>query len=68
MDKLDALAAHANVDLDACSEAARDGSQASIVSAYALVAIASQQAYSNAVAAARFYMEQELWTIRGEHK
>lgn len=59
MGKLDALAAQANVDLQVASE--RSEGQSDYGIGLALIAIASQLAYGNAVAAATFYMQNTLW-------
>lgn len=60
MGKLDALAAQANVDLERASKAAENPHDLAMPGA-ALLAIASQLAYGNAVAAATFYMQNTLW-------
>lgn len=56
-DELDALAEQANSNLKVMMDRANAGGQPGMVIEGALVAIASQLAYGNAVAAANFYMD-----------
>lgn len=60
MDRLDGLAEQANTDLKRASAASANPHDLAMPGA-ALMAIASQLAYGNAVAAATFYMAQKLW-------
>jgi hypothetical protein len=60
IDKLDELAEQANKNLLVMFERANKAADPERVTADALVAIASQMAYGNAVAAATFYMQNRL--------
>lgn len=70
VERLDGLAEQANGNLAACMARANRPvgpdadllAVAATVASGALVAIASQLAYGNAVAAATFYMDNQLWT------
>lgn len=66
MGKVDALAAQASADLERAARASENPSEA--IPDTALLAIASQLAYGNAIAAANFYMANRLWITPTEEK
>lgn len=63
--RLDELAAQATTDLRRAAAAAENPRDEAMPGA-ALLAIASQLAYGNAVAAANFYMANRLWITHEE--
>lgn len=65
---LDGLALQANADLELAARQQHQAGEPGPVVADALVAIASQLAYGNALAAANFYMAHRLWITTNEEK
>lgn len=66
MVKLDGLAEQANDNLKIMFKRANEDRPEGDVIAGCLIAIASQLAYGNAVAAATFYMQNRLWITTTE--
>jgi hypothetical protein len=66
IDKLDELAGQANENLRIMFEHANKAADPERVIADALVSIASQMAYGNAVAAATFYMQNRMVIVPRE--